>query len=114
CARQTLTNRNLTGTTVKTVTDETGNFAFLGLPSANYALTAEANGLPSITRDIRLTTGATLAVEIILTVSVNASVTVREEEGLLSTAETTTSNTIRAQKLVDLPLRSEHYQSPLP
>jgi len=104
-ARLTLTNRDLPGTTLKTVTDETGNFAFLGLPSANYTLTAEANGLPSITRDIRLTTGATLAVEIILTVSVNASVTVREEEGLLSIADTTTSNTIRAQKLEELPLR---------
>jgi len=113
-ARLTLTNRDLPGTTLKTVTDETGNFAFLGLPSANYTLTAEANGLPSITRDIRLTTGATLAVEIILTVSVNASVTVREEEGLLSIADTTTSNTIRAQKLEELPLRSENYQSALP
>ena len=113
-ARLTLINRELPGTTLKTVTDETGNFAFLDLPSANYILTAEANDLPSVIRDIRLTMGATLAVEIILTASVNASVTVREEEGLLSTAETTASNTIRAQKLEALPLRSENYQSALP
>jgi len=113
-ARLTLINRDLPGTAFRTITDETGNFAFLDLPSANYTLTAEANDLPSVTRDIRLTTGATLAVEIILTVSVNASVTVSEEEGLLSTAETTTSNTIRGQKLEDLPLRSENYQSALP
>ena len=113
-ARLTLINRELPGAELKTVTDETGNFAFLDLPSANYILTAEANGLPTVTRDIRLTTGATLTVEIILTASVNESVTVREEEGLLSTAETTTSNTIRAEKLEELPLRSENYQSALP
>ena len=113
-ARLTLTNRELPGAALKTVTDETGNFAFLDLPSANYTLTAEANGLPTVTRDIRLTTGATLAVEIVLTASVNESVTVREEEGLLSNSETTTSNTIRAAKLEALPLRSENYQSALP
>src|ERR1051325_7510470 len=113
-ARLTLINRDLRGAAFKTVTDEIGNFAFLDLPSANYTLTAEADGLPTVTRDIRLTTGAMLAVEIILTASVNASVTVREEEGLLSTAETTTSNTLRAQKLEALPLRSENYQSALP
>jgi Carboxypeptidase regulatory-like domain/TonB dependent receptor len=110
----TLINRDLPGTPFKAITDETGSFAFLDLPSANYILTADANDLPSVTRDIRLTTGATLTVEIILTASVNASVTVREEEGLLSVAETTTSNTIRAQKLGELPLRSENYQSALP
>src|ERR1043166_1874236 len=62
-ARLTLTNRDLPGTALKTVTDETGNFAFLDLPSANYTLTAEANGLPKVTRDIRLTTGATRSEE---------------------------------------------------
>jgi hypothetical protein len=113
-AHLTLINRDLPGTPFKAITDESGNFAFLDLPSANYILTAEANDLPKVTRDIRLTTGAALTVEIILTASVNASVTVREEEGLLSTAETTTSNTIRAQKLEALPLRSENYQSALP
>jgi hypothetical protein len=113
-AHLTLINRDLPGTPFKAITDENGIFAFLDLPSANYILTAEANDLPKVTRDIRLTTGAALTVEIILTASVNASVTVREEEGLLSTAETTTSNTIRAQRLEALPLRSENYQSALP
>lgn len=113
-ARLTLINRELPGAALKTATNETGNFAFLDLPSANYILTAEANGLPTVARDIRLTTGATLTVEIILTASVNESVTVREEEGLLSTAETTTSNIVRAQRLGELPLRSENYQSALP
>src|SRR5216684_5298940 len=89
-ARLTLVNRDLPATPFKTVTDDTGNFAFLDLPAATYTLTAEANGLPNATREIRLTTGATLVVEIILTASVTESVTIKGEEGLLSAGQTTT------------------------
>ncbi len=113
-ARLTLVNRDVQGAPVKTVTDETGNFAFLDLPSANYVLAAEADGLPGAKQEIHLTTGATLVVEIVLTATVTESVTVHQEEGLLSTSETTTSNTVRAEKLEELPLRSENYQSALP
>jgi hypothetical protein len=113
-ARLSLVNRDIPGAAVKTVTDETGSFAFLNLPAANYTITAEADGLPSVTREIRLTTGAALVVEIVLTATVTASVTVRDEEGLLSTSETTTSNTVRAETLEDLPLQAENYQSALP
>ena len=113
-ARLTLVNRDRPDTPFKTVTDETGNFAFLDLPAATYTLTAEANGLPNATREIRLTTGATLVVEIILTASVTESVTIKGEEGLLSAGQTTTSNTVRAEKLEDLPLRADNYQSALP
>src|SRR5205807_8609686 len=95
-ARLTLINRDLPGKTLATVTDETGNFAFLELPAATYVLTAEADGLPRATREIRLTTGANLVVEIVMTATVTESVTVKEEEGLLSTGETATSNTVRA------------------
>jgi hypothetical protein len=113
-ARLSLVNRDIQGAPVKIVTDEAGNFAFLDLPAANYTLTAEADGLPVVKQDIRLTTGAALVVEIILTATVTESVTVRQEEGLLGTAETTTSNTVRAQRLEDLPLRAENYESALP
>jgi len=113
-ARLALANRDLQGLPLRTVTNETGNFAFLGLPAGNYTLIAEADGLPSVKREISLTTGATLFVEVILTATVTESVTVREEEGQLSTGETTTSNTVRAQKLEELPLRADNYQSSLP
>jgi hypothetical protein len=113
-ARLSLRNRDIQGAAVKIVTDEAGNFAFLNLPAANYTLTAEADGLPVVTQEIHLTTGATLVVEIVLTATVTASVTVRQEEGLLGTAETTTSNTVRAQKLEEIPLRAENYESALP
>lgn len=113
-ARLTLVNRDLQSEPVKTVTDETGNFAFLDLPAGSYTLTAESDGLPSVKREISVTTGATLNVEITLTATVAEAVTVREDEGQLSTGETTTSNMVRARKLEDLPLRADNYQSSLP
>jgi hypothetical protein len=112
-ARLTLVNRDLPDKTIKTVTDEAGNFIFSDLPAATYILKAEADGFPSVTREVTLAAGATLEVEITLTASLSESVTVREEEGLLSTGETTTTNTIRSQTLNDMPLRSENYQSAL-
>ena len=113
-ARLALVNRDIQGAPVKTVTDETGHFAFLDLPAANYTLTAEADGLPTVKQEIHLTTAATLVVDIVLTASVTESVTVRQEEGLLSTSDTTTSNTVRGEKLEEIPLRAENYQSALP
>jgi hypothetical protein len=109
-----LINKDTGRAAVKAVTDEAGNFAYLDLPAGTYLLSAEANGLPAVTREIVLTTGATMIVEIVLTATVSESVTVREEEGLLSTGETTTSNTVRSQTLKELPLRAENYQSALP
>ncbi|HEV7797511.1 MAG TPA: carboxypeptidase regulatory-like domain-containing protein [Pyrinomonadaceae bacterium] len=113
-SRLTLVNRDLPTQVFKTVTDETGSFAFADLPAAIYILTAEADGLPTVTREISLSDGANLTVEIELTASLSESVTVRDEEGLLSTGETTTSNIVREQTLKEVPLRAENYQSALP
>src|SRR5207253_2545810 len=110
----TLVNRDLQRATFKTVSDDTGNFAFLELPAGNYTLTAEADGLPRVTREIHLTMGANLVVDIVLTATLSESVTVRDEEGLLSAGETVTSNTVRAQKLEQLPLRADNVQGALP
>src|SRR6266852_1505656 len=113
-ARITLVNRDLRSQVMVTLTDDAGAFVFSNLPAARYVLTAEAVGLPTVTREINLAEGANLTVEIVLTASVSESVTVREEEGLLSTAETSTSNTVREQTLKTAPLRAENYQSALP
>ena len=112
-ARLTLTNRDVPGQSVKTLTDDAGAFAFLDLPAATYTLTVEADTLPAVTREVNLAQGDTLIVEIALTATLSEAVSVREEEGLLSTAETTTSNVVRARTLNDLPLRAENYQSAL-
>src|SRR3989442_10660864 len=74
---------------------------------------ADVTGVQTCALPISLTSGTTLTVEIDMTASLSESVTVREEEGLLSTSETTTSNTIRSQTLNDVPLRSENFQSAL-
>lgn len=112
-ARLTLVNRDLPDKPLKSVTDETGSFVFNDLPAATYLLSAEADGFPGVTKEINLATGAALTVEILLTATVSASVTVRDDEGLLSTGETTTTNIIRAKTLAEMPLRAENYQSAL-
>ncbi len=113
-ARLTLVNRDLPGKPpLRSTTDERGNFIFSDLPAAKYLLSAEADGFPSVTKEVNLTAGATLNVEILLTASVSASVTVRDDEGLLSIGETSTTNITRAKTLTDLPLRAENYQSAL-
>src|SRR4030095_8795288 len=113
-ASVTLVNRDVPTATFRIVSDETGNFVFLDLASGTYTLTAEANGLPRVTRDIPLTTGASLVVEIPLTATLSESVTIRDLEGLLSTGESTTSNTIRSKNLEQLPLRTDNFQGALP
>ena len=110
-ARVFLVNTDLKNTPIQTVTDETGSFAFLDLPGGNYSLTAEADGLPTVKRELRLGQGASLVVDVILTASVSESVVVHDEEGLLSSSESTTSNTVRAKRLEELPLRAENFQS---
>ncbi len=113
-ARLTLVNRDLPQQSFKAVADDGGNFIFNDLPAATFVLTVEADGLPKVSREINLPAGATLAVEIVMTASLSEIVTVREEEGLLSAGETATSNTVRAEKLEELPLRADNYQGALP
>ncbi len=113
-AKLTLTNRAVPDFLLTTVSGEDGRFIFNSLPAGKYTLTAEAVGLPTVAREITLAAGATLMVEINLTVEVAETVVVRDEEGLLSTSETTTSNIVRAETLQSQPFRTDNYQSALP
>lgn len=110
-ARLTLVNRALTEQVFKVVTDDGGNFIFTDLPAATFVLTVEVDGLATVTREISLAPGVGLTVEIVMKATISETVTIREEEGLLSTAETTTSNTVLSQTLKDVPLPAENYQS---
>lgn len=98
----------------ETKTDESGSFIFENIPSGNYVLTVEANGLPKVTREIKVNAGEVLALNIDLNVEVSEQVVVRYEEGLLSTSETTVSNVIRAETLKSQPFRDDEYQNALP
>src|SRR5215831_10519397 len=113
-ANITLSNRDLATSTFRTTSDATGNFAFRDLPAGTYILMVSVAGFPPTAKEIRLATGAAVVVEILLSPSVTESVTVRPEEGLLSTGEAVTSNTVRAERLEELPLRSDNYQGALP
>jgi hypothetical protein len=110
-ARLTLVNRDLTEQVFKIVTDDVGNFIFTDLPAATFVLTVEADGLATVTREISLASGVALTVEIVMKATISEAVTVREEEGLLSTAETATNNVVRSRTLTDVPLPAENYQS---
>jgi hypothetical protein len=110
-ARLTLANRDLPEQSFKVVTDDVGNFIFADLPAATFVLTVEADGLATVKREISMPPGVGLTVDIVMRAKISETVTIREEEGLLSTAETTTSNTIRSQTLTDVPLPAENYQS---
>ncbi len=112
-ARLTLVNRDLPEQLFKIVTDDVGNFIFTDLPSATFVLTVEDDGLTTVEQEITLASGVGLTVEIVMKATISESVTIREVEGLLSTAETTTSNTVRSQTLKDVPLQTENYQSAL-
>lgn len=113
-ARLTLANTEINEFVLRTRSDQTGSFIFENVPAGKYKLTVEADTLPTATRDIIITPGATLVVEVDLAIEVSESVTVRPEEGLLSTSETTTSNIVRAETLKSQPFRDDEYQSALP
>jgi len=110
-ARVTLVNRDLPEQLFKVVTDDVGSFIITDLPAATFVLTVEADGLATVRREISLASGVGLTVEIVMKATISESVTISQEEGLLSAAETTTSNTIRSQTLKDVPLRLEDFQS---
>ena len=110
-ARLALVNRDLTEQVFKVITDEVGNFIFTDLPAATFVLTVEADGLATVKREITLASGVGLTVDIVMKATVSEAVTIREEEGLLSTAETATNNVVRSQTLKDVPLPAENYQS---
>ncbi|MEP6900367.1 MAG: carboxypeptidase regulatory-like domain-containing protein [Actinomycetota bacterium] len=110
-AKLTLINQATLNQPIKTVSNASGDFLFDNLPSGNYILTIEADGLAVVTKEIKLVSGASLTLEINLTATVNESVTIRDEEGLLSTSETATSNVVRSETLKSQPLRTETYQS---
>ena len=113
-ASLTLVNRDLPTSTFKTTSSATGDFSFRGLPAGNYTLIVEAPGFPRVAKEISLAVGSASVVEIVLTPSVTEAVTVRQEEGLLSSGDPVTSNTVRADKLEELPLRADNYQGALP
>ncbi|NOT48163.1 MAG: TonB-dependent receptor [Acidobacteria bacterium] len=95
----------------KTVSNDAGEFVFRNIAAGNYLLTVEAVGMSTVTREFKLDSGAVLNLDIDMTVTVGETVTVRAEEGLLSTSETSTVNIIRSETLSTEPFRNDNYQN---
>ena len=110
-AKLTLTSHATPNQPLRTVSNASGEFIFENLPSGDYTLTVEANGLTKSTKEIKLEAGALLVLDIQLTATVNESVTIRDEEGLVSTSDTTTSNIVRIDTLKNQPLRNDNFQN---
>ncbi|MDQ3062263.1 MAG: TonB-dependent receptor [Acidobacteriota bacterium] len=110
-AKLTLTNNATSAQPLRVVSNEAGEFVFSNLPSGDYILIVEAAGLSSVTREIKLDSGAVLTVDIDLAVTVGETVTVRVEEGLLSISETSTVNVIRSETLNTEPFRNDNFQN---
>ncbi|MEP6788046.1 MAG: carboxypeptidase regulatory-like domain-containing protein, partial [Acidobacteriota bacterium] len=110
-ARLTLINKATPDQPLKTSSNASGDFVFENLPTGVYTLTVEANGLTKTTQEIKLAPGALLILQIDLNATVNESVTIRNEEGLLSTSDVTTSNIVRGETLKNQPLRTDNFQN---
>ena len=107
----TLTNRATPNQPLVATSNSSGDFIFNFLAAGDYTLIVEAKGLSTVKQNLRLESGAMLTLEVDMTATINESVTVRDEEGLLSTSDTTTSNVVRAETLKTQPLRTDNYQS---
>ena len=110
-ATLTLINKATPKLPYKTTSNNVGGFIFTNLPIGDYTLTVEATGLSSVSKDIKLTSGAVLTIDLGLTVTIGETVTVRIEEGLLSTSETSISNVIRSETLNTKPFHTESFQN---
>lgn len=113
-AKVTLTAAGKTDPAYTVRTDQTGEFIIENVPIGNYTLRVDADNLPAATQTVTLGSGSVIAIDINLSLELSEQVTIRDEEGLISTEETTTSNIVLARTLQNLPLRSDDYKSAIP
>ncbi|MEP6850963.1 MAG: TonB-dependent receptor [Acidobacteriota bacterium] len=107
----TLTRKAAADQVYRTSSGDAGEFIFRSIPSGEYVLLVAAQGLSPVTREIKLESGAILTLDIDMTLTVGENVTIRDEEGLLSTSETSTVNVIRSETLNTEPFRNDNVQS---
>jgi len=113
-AKVTLTAAGKTDPAYTVRTDPSGEFVIENVPIGNFTLRVEADNLPAASHAVVLGSGSVIAIDVNLSLELSEQVTIRDEEGLISTEETTTSNIVLAQSLQNLPLRSDDYKSAMP
>jgi hypothetical protein len=110
----TVTIRNKeTGHTVSTITDESGFYRLLNLPTGEYALTAALDGFATAEQpDVRLIIGSTPTINIILQgASVTESITVTSEMPQVEVTNTAASNTVTTEQIEDVPVSQRDFRN---
>ncbi len=98
------------GETVKTLTDEAGEFVFPSLAIGNYELTVEAKGFKRFLIQsviIEVATPARLTVSLSVG-EISESITVTNVQELVNTTAPTLNNVVERRQIVDLPLSSRN------
>jgi hypothetical protein len=101
------------GTTVRTVTNESGFYVLSQLPPGRYQVTAERDGFRKyVLKSLTIATQQKAALDIALEVgAVTESVTVTGEAQLIDTSTATLSGVVENKRIVDLPLNGRNVYS---
>jgi len=105
----TITNKN-NGATQVLVTGPEGNFRAIALQPAPYTVTAEISGFGSAKRDITLTVGAELTLDLKLGVAqLEETLTVTGDAPLVEVAKAAPSSVVTADQVQSLPVLSRNF-----
>lgn len=102
-ARVALKNVN-TGATRTSPTNQSGVYAFPGLPTGQYSLSVESSGFSVARRTLTVTVGSSLSMDVALEVGqVGSVIEVAETAVAVNTETQTVGATINRQQILDLP-----------
>jgi hypothetical protein len=104
-------SNDATGRKVETKTDTgTGAFVFPGLPVGHYTVSAEAEGFNSYAQPLQLDPGQVANLKITLPAgNLSQTITVSEEAGVVDSATSDISTTIRGRQVTELPLNGRNF-----
>jgi len=97
------------------VTDQGGEYVLEPVPAGRYRLTAASAGLSSEEREVVVTAGQTIRMDIELKPEVlKQEIKVAAEAGTIDTTETSSTGVVRSTTLINAPSASERFESLLP
>ena len=99
-----------TGAERSSVTDGTGVFNILSLPAGSYEVTVSAPGFQTVRRNVTLTVGASLRVDLSLNVgAITDTVDVTAQSAQVDTTSSTISGLVSDSVIRDLPLNGRDW-----
>src|SRR5882672_1123602 len=99
-----------TGAERSSVTDGTGVFNILSLPAGSYEVTVSAPGFQAVRRNVTLTVGASLRVDLSLNVgAITDTVNVTAQSAQVDTTSSTISGLVSDSVIRDLPLNGRDW-----